>query len=186
MWLHFKNSLLSSVKSHTPSKQSSAKDSPPWLNRELKRMQKKKLRLYHQTKKYNNWSNYRAFQRDCRRAFRRPEYNYLNKTIKYGIDHRNTKPFWKYIKSKKRDNIGVSPLFLNVREVESRNTSDSIFIGFLQNLILPGYRASLPNKFKSPLKHIVIEEKGVLKLHQILNISEATGPDNIHNRVFKE
>ena len=34
----------------------------------------------------------------------------INDLIQKGLDRNNTKPFWRYIKSKKQDSIGVSPL----------------------------------------------------------------------------
>ena len=35
--------------------------------------------------------------------------NYINSAILEGMEKNNTKPFWKYVKSRKQDNIGVSP-----------------------------------------------------------------------------
>ena len=33
-----------------------------------------------------------------------------HKTIQDGLDNNNCKPFWRYIKAKRQDNIGVAPL----------------------------------------------------------------------------
>ena len=38
------------------------------------------------------------------------KWNYINDTIMEGVQNNNSKPFWKYVKSRKQDNIGVSPL----------------------------------------------------------------------------
>ena len=34
----------------------------------------------------------------------------MNKVIEEGLQSNNSKPFWKYVKSKKQDNIGAAPL----------------------------------------------------------------------------
>ena len=36
------------------------------------------------------------------------EWEYINNTITQGRQTNNSKPFWKYIKSKKQDNTGVA------------------------------------------------------------------------------
>ena len=38
------------------------------------------------------------------------EWNYINSAIVEVMEQNNTKPFWKYVKSRKQDNIGVAPL----------------------------------------------------------------------------
>ena len=70
LWSHFKESLLASMKSNIPSKTVSNKASPPWLNQTLKRMQKKKLRLYHQAKKHKDLNNNKFYHCECRRSFK--------------------------------------------------------------------------------------------------------------------
>ena len=73
-------------------------------------MQRRKRRLYHQAKRTSNWSNYRHYQKECKRAHRRAEWSYVNETIEKGIAENNSKHFWRYVKSKKEDNMGISPL----------------------------------------------------------------------------
>ena len=41
---------------------------------------------------------------------RKAEWEYINNTITQGLQTNNSKPFWKYIKSRKQDNIGVASL----------------------------------------------------------------------------
>ena len=44
------------------------------------------------------------------KQFRKAEYKHINSVIQEGLDDNNSKPFWKYVKCRKQDNIGVSPL----------------------------------------------------------------------------
>ena len=82
----------------------------PWANKKLKRSLKTKARLHRQAKKSGKWDIYRSFQREFKKQFRHAEWNIINSVIQEGLDNKNSKPFWKYVKCKKQDNIGVSPL----------------------------------------------------------------------------
>ena len=44
------------------------------------------------------------------RSLKDAELNVINKILKQGLEQGTTKPFWKYTKSPKQDNAGVSPL----------------------------------------------------------------------------
>ncbi|CAG2212034.1 unnamed protein product [Mytilus edulis] len=106
----FKKELFQSMDKHIPSKEIRSKNNLPWINHKIRKLFKKKQRLYQQAKKTKKWSNYRQFQKEVKRQVRKAEYTYINDTIIKGLETNNTKPFWKYIKSRKTDNIGVSPL----------------------------------------------------------------------------
>ena len=43
----------------------------------------------------------------CKKEFKEAEVDYINTIIQDRLDNKNTKPFWKYIKSKRQDNIGT-------------------------------------------------------------------------------
>ena len=81
--------------------------STPWIRGKSKRVLRRKARLYKRAKKTKNWTRCRKCQRDSKRELRKA---YINNTINDGLKQNNSKPFWKYVKSKKEDNIGVSPL----------------------------------------------------------------------------
>ena len=61
-------------------------------------------------RKSGDWTNYKFHQKECKREFKKAENNYINQTILEGLNQNNTKPFWRYVKSKKQDNTGVAPL----------------------------------------------------------------------------
>ena len=64
--------------------------------------------LHKKAKKSGNWSNYRFHQKECRRTMRKAEQQYIND--EEGMRENNTKPFWRYVKARRQDNIGVAPL----------------------------------------------------------------------------
>ena len=102
---------------HIPTKFLKKRNQVPWMNKTLKRLIRKKQRLHSQAKKTGKWSNYNFCQKEC---FREAECTYINEQINKGLAEHNTKPFWAYIKSKKQDNVGVSPLLKDSKlEVDS-------------------------------------------------------------------
>ena len=77
-----------------------------WYNRDLKRMVRRKSRMYKHAKKSNQWGSFKAFQK----AFKKVEINHINDVIQKGLTENNPKPFWRYVKSRRQDSVGVSPL----------------------------------------------------------------------------
>lgn len=71
---------------------------------------KRKSRLYKHAKKTNQWDTFKTFQKDCKKAFKKAEIQHINDTIQKGLDENNSKPFWRYVKSRRQDSIGVAPL----------------------------------------------------------------------------
>ena len=74
----------------------------PWCNRDLKRMVRRKSRLYKHAKKSNHWDSFKAFQKTCKKAFKKVESSHINNDIQKGLTENNPKPFWRY--------VSVSPL----------------------------------------------------------------------------
>ena len=103
LWNTFKTKLFESLEKNIPSKEIKGNKNIPWIRRKEKKMIKKKQRLYKQVKKHNKWTNYRAYQKECKRHLRKAESDYINTNIIEGFENNSTKPFWCYIKSKCQD-----------------------------------------------------------------------------------
>ena len=104
--------------------------------------------------------------------------------------HRLTKKAWSYIKSQRRDNIGIPPL-LNEKgelcedaedkaEILSRQYT-SVFTQDNPLEPVPDVPYSLPS-----MPDINIEENGILKLLKDVNVYKVIGPDLIPNRILKD
>jgi protein tyrosine phosphatase len=90
--------LFESLEKNIPSKEIKGNKNISWIRRKEKKMIKKKQRLYKQAKKHNKWTNYRAYQKECKRHLRKAESDYINTNIIEGLENNSTKPFWCYIK----------------------------------------------------------------------------------------
>ena len=93
------------------------------------------------------------------------EREYINNTKTQGLQTNNSKPFRKYIKSRKQDNIGVAPL-----------KKADILLDKLQSVI-PRYGGSAPPRLDPPQHpiicyHFIAWNVGnTRRCHTIINIS---------------
>ena len=113
-------------------------------------MFKKKQRLYKQAKRTNKWNNYKHFQTEIKKQIRKAEWTYIpvNDTILKGLKSNNTKPFWKYIKSRKNDNIGVSPLKSKGKLVSDSKEKDDILIQQFKSVFTIDKSTAVPQTTK--------------------------------------
>jgi hypothetical protein len=75
LWDIFKTELFEYLEKHIPSKLIRSKSHLPWINHKIRKMFKKKTRLYHQVKKTNKWTNYKHFQKEFKSQVRKAEWN---------------------------------------------------------------------------------------------------------------
>ena len=73
--------ISTTVDKNIPSKISKKRKSVPWFNRDLKRMVKRKARLYNHAKKSGQWNTFKNFQKDCKKAFKKAEIQHINYAI---------------------------------------------------------------------------------------------------------
>jgi len=106
-----------------------------------------------------------------------------------GLENNNPKPFWKYIKSRKQDNIGVAPLKTNEQLVNDSKGKAEILIRQFKSVFTREQHTTLPKTtkhIKDTIPTIIIRPEGVEKLLTQLNPSKASGPDDIPNKILKE
>ena len=188
IWEKFKAGIQSAMDSYIPSKIFKKKNLVPWFNGKLKKMTKRKGRLYRHAKKSKQWTEFKNYQKLCKREFKKAEMDYVNKTIQEGFEKNNSKPFWRYIKSKRQDNIGTAPLKRKGSLFSDSKDKAQILVEQFRSVftkmgtcVLP----VLPRIFKHELTELDIKTPGVEKLLQKINTSKAIGPDNISNMILK-
>ncbi|XP_021364092.1 uncharacterized protein LOC110457234 [Mizuhopecten yessoensis] len=155
-----------------------------------RRLIKRKHRLYNKARKSGkdaDWRAYRVHKRETQKALRTAEWSHLERTLQAGIEQKNNKPFWRYIKARKQDNIGIAPLkegnkLLSTDKAEALNRQfQSVFTKDPPNPDLPPLTTP-----KYPImRNLIIDEKGVEKLIREIKVSKASGPDNLPNRVLQ-
>ena len=96
-----------------PSKLTSSRNNLPWMTSHIKRLCRKKRRLYNAAKKKKKdkfWDAYRKLQDKTGNALRTAHWDYVNGIISDGLEKGNHQPFWSYIKHQRQDGQGVAPL----------------------------------------------------------------------------
>jgi hypothetical protein len=188
MWGLFKSTIMEGVEKHIPSRIRRRNNSLPWMNRELRRLLRSKKRHYKKAKKSQNWKNYRFIQKECRRKMRKAENDYLNDIIQQGMKENNTKPFWRFVKSRRQDNIGVAPLKDGTSLISDTATKAKLLLRQFCSVFTKEDSSQLPRMNGTPhpdLAELKIEVAGVAKLLRNLNASKASGPDGIPSQVLK-
>ena len=120
---------------------------------------------------------------------RKARSDYVNNIIELAFQKADTKPFWKFIRSKRGENIGVAPLkslgklFADGRSKAEilNNQFKSVFTKEKSSDIPTPYGPNFP-----PISNIQVNINGVQKLLSNIKANKATGPDNIPCHSKKE
>jgi hypothetical protein len=108
--------------------------------------------------------------------------------IEKGMVESNNKPFWRYVKAKRQDNSGVSPLKDGPTLVTDSLAKAKILLNQFCSVFTRNNGAKPPQMRSTPsplIDDLVIREEGVGKLLRNLNASKASGPDGIPSKVLK-
>ena len=147
-----------------------------------------KARLYKHAKKSNQWGSFKAFQKTCKKAFKKAEINHINNVIQKGLNENNSKPFWRYVKSRRQDNVGVSPLKKMGQFVNDSKEKVQILVEQFQSVFTRDDDQQLPDtkkRARRPTSPLRITTDGVEKLLRGINTAKAQGPDKIANIMLK-
>ena len=187
LWLTFKEKLNETLLRNIPQGTGKKLTKLPWINRNILRLLRKKKKLYRQARETKCWNLYQEHQRLCKREIRKAEWQHINRTIQEGLQNNNTKPFWNFVKARRRDNIGVSPLRENGRLFSEASKKANILLNQFKSVFtIDDSSFNLTAKNQVPnCKPITIDTKGVAKLLKNLQPHKASGPDCIPNTVLK-
>ena len=188
LWDTFKTGIEQSMDKNIPTKVCKNRKSLPWYNRGLKKMVRRKARLYKHAKKSNQWGSFKAFQKTCKKAFKKAEINHINNVIQKGLNENNSKPFLRYVKSRRQDNVGVSPLKKMGQLVNDSKEKAQILVEQFQSVFTRDDDQQLPDtkkRARRPIPPLRITTDGVEKLLRGINTAKAQGPDKIANIMLK-
>ena len=157
-------------------------------------MCRKKQRLYNKAKrshKNKDWQDYRSHKKASVQAIRRSHWRYVNSVLLEGLESNDTKPFWRYIKSQRQDAFGISPLKLNGTLHSDPREKANILNNQFKSVFTPREPpGSTFPKLEGPrfpsIDSLSIQVEGVQKLLSNLNVTKASGPDNISCKILCE
>ena len=161
LWTRLKTGIEESMTKNVPSKVSKSRKFVPWFDKNLRKMVRRKSRLYRHTKKTKQQGNYNAFQKECKKAFKKAELSHINNTIQKGLDEQNTKPFWCYVKSRYQDFNGVAPLKKMGQLINDRKEQAQILVEqFKSAFTVDSDDSNLPDtkkRAKRPIHNILLK-----------------------------
>ena len=188
LWDLFKSTLQLGISQNVPSKFVKNRSSLPWINKDLEKLVKKKTKLFKKAKSTGNWKDYKNHQKVCRNEFRKAENDFVNKTINEGLAENNQKPFWRYIKSRKCDNVGVSPLKDKAQLQSEPKKKAEILLNQFKSVFTKDTSNTMPDVKKviqDSITSLKVTSKGVENLLSDIKSHKACGPDEIPNIVLK-
>ena len=193
LYCSFKRALFSSIEKNIPSKMSSTRYSYPWISQSIKREINKKKRMYRRARRSGSaqyWKKFRELRRLIDKKIKIAHDSYVRDFISKNLEENNTRPFWRYIKSKRREVSGVSALKMDNRPniiISAKDKAETLNHQFCSVFTKENLN-SLPDLGVSTVPDIddlVITVEGVEKLLYNLKPHKACGPDGIAARVLK-
>ncbi len=191
-WDEFKRHIDSIIAKYVPTKKSSRRYNLPWLTGDLKRMCRKQHRWFkkaHRTGHPADKKRHKKLQRDTAKSIRKAHWDFVNNILCESLANHDSKPFWKYVKSKRHENNGVSPLMKNGTLHSDSAAKANILNSQFQSVFTPDDGTETPRlegESYPEINRLVITQEGVRKLLDKINPNKASGPDNIPGRVLKE
>ena len=191
-WETFRDGILEEIRKCIPSKKISNRINTPWFNNKMKRLIRKKHKLFKKARssgKADAWAAYKKHKSACQKALRNQRWDYINTIIDTALEQNDVKPLWKYIKSKKQDNIGVSSIKHKGQLFAGSKTKAELLNNQFTSVFTRDTTEVLPeiqgNSFPQ-IPPLQITVGGVTKLLKSLKTNKASGPDGLPNRILKE
>ena len=182
---------------HIPNKMITVrKTDPPWLTNNIKKLLRKKKRLYDKYKKSNNpshWDIYKRFRNHVTSELRKSKQNQIDKLSERLVNSETgQKDWWKTLKGFIKPDLtnSIPPLSKDDKIYSDDNDKASIFNDFFRDqTLLDDSQATLPQTKPLPahkLDSIITTPQEVESTLKSLPLGKASGPDLINNRLLKE
>ena len=194
---NFTDNVLELTNKHVPNKMIKIRQSDPsWLNNNIKRLLRKKKRLYDKYKHTNNINDFERYKQ-----VRNKVTSEIRKSKSEEVKHLATKledtsigqkEWWRTLKQfiKPEQTSGIPPLSLDDRIYSTeREKAEILNTHFTKQTFLTGTNATLPTAFIDPLlkqdriSTLLSEVESTLRA---IKTGKAAGPDSINHIILKE
>ena len=168
-----------------PSKLSNSRHNLPWMNRNLKRLIRKKAKKSGMNK---DRARYLDIEQMVKRELWDAERVYANGILQNGLESGNNKPFGKYVKSPKQETFGISTLKSNGNVITDSLSKAEILNSQFKSVFTPqsgNTFPQLPGTQFPKIKPLHISENGVFMLLDRIDVSKSSGPDKLPGRLLQ-
>ena len=169
----------------------SPRENLPWLSKSLLATIRKKASLYSKAKRTNKadlWEKSQSCKRQTQRAIRSARWSFLKNKLSESLEQKKSKPLWRYIKSKRQDGNGVSPLKENGQLHSDSRRNPEILNNQFCSVFTSEDTTNIPKLTGPPnteMPKFEITVQGVTKLLEGLNGEKASGPYELPNLILK-
>ena len=192
LWQKFKTAFLQAIDKFVPSKIVTPHHSLPWVSNDLRRLCKKRKRMYQNANTPAKKSAYREFSKQVDSKIKKSYFQYLTDLFTPEDEAKGwekNKAWHNFLKNKKQENNGIAPLKENGRlysddKKKAEILNNQFFSVFNQddNDTFP----LLDDNSHPAMPDIKFDTNGIEKLLKDLKIKKAPGPDGIGARYLKE
>ena len=183
-WDLLEGELKRLMKQHIPTKKSRNRRQLPWFDRSLRRLTRKKQRLYNKAKasrRDNDWEKYRDCCHQTRRALNRARQEFITNKLKNDMTD-DPKAFWTFVNKLKKDAVGIGDLKDNNKIITDEQDKAELLNKQFTGVFTKEDKTNIPKLEGDPMpniSHLNITENGVLKQLQKLKVNKAPGPDGL-------
>lgn len=194
----FNNMLIQMAEKSIPNKIATIRQNEyPWINGIIRKLIRKRKRLYRKAKKTNGqliWHEFRKPRNSVTNEIRKSKQNYFNKlTEELNREKINSKSFWKISKQLLKLDLSsssVPPLQVNGEILEiDLDKATALNDYFASQSTVDDTNRTLPpvNPINyHTLDSIAISDQDIKDVLQSLDVSKSCGPDLINPRLLKE
>ena len=146
--------LQQAIDKHVPQKQVKPNRKLPWITTQLKRMIRKRERLFkkaRRSKLASYWQSYKSYRNSVKKQIQQAHESYVNDVIGGSLEEGNAKSFWNYVKLKRTGSTGIPPLCDGDRVISSNCGKASVLNSYFKSVFTAEDTSTIPNKGTSPL-----------------------------------
>ena len=191
-WNSFRDGITNITDQHIPHKSTRSRPTNPWINTTTRRLTRRKHRAFKKARATGNARDIRRYKHlkaTCQRTIRQDHDSYVHDIISPEAKQ-NPKKFWSFVKGKKQEASGVSPLRNHEGIIHSDPATKADILNHqFESVFTKEDLSNIPSKGCSPfddMPSITVTSPGVEKLLHNLSPHKATGPDSISARLLKE
>ena len=188
-WTFLKDKILTGMDNFVPKIPRRTKNSPRWMTSIVKRLVRRKQRLYNifmETRRQEDEISFKKLQKECKKAVRQAKRKFEQKIAVNG----NKRPFVAYIKSKTKSRAGVGPLKVGNRTIsddkDMATELNKAFCSVFTKEVNQNHPTCQIFQDSSIISDIYFTENMVREKINKLKSTSAPGPDKIPARFLKE
>ena len=162
---------------------SSSRYSQLWFNRECKKHVRRKKRLYNKARRTGldvDWFRFKDAAARSRKTCKKAYNNFISSSVASN-NKSDSKRFFSFIKSKRNENVGISPLRENsTMKIADKDKARILNHQFSSVFLIDDQKIpEIKTPRASDMDDIIITTGGVKKFLDDLNVYKANGPDGI-------